>query len=76
MKIKDLRKKSTKDLEKEATKLRDAIAKTQMEKFSSEDTNYKKQRNQRRDLARILTVLNEEQPAEETKKADDKEEDK
>ncbi len=78
MKIKDLRKKSPKDLEKEAIKLRDEIAKTEMEKFTSDDKNYKKQRNQRRDLARILTLLNtdQEEAAEDKKSADDKKEDK
>ncbi len=75
MKIADLRKKSDKDLEKDIAKLRDDIAKTQVEKFASDDKNYKKQRNQRRDLAQMLTVLNEttEEPAKETA---DKKEDK
>ena len=60
-KTKDLRKKSQKDLEKEATKLRDSIAKTAVERYSTDDKNYKKMRNQRKELARILTVLNEDQ---------------
>ena len=63
MKIKDLRKKSQKDLEKEAIKLREAIAKAEADKFTTEDKNFKKQRNQRKDLARVLTLLNEEEPA-------------
>ena len=63
MKIKDLRKKSTADLEKEATKLREAIAKAEADKFSTDDKNFKKQRNQRKDLARVLTLLNEDEPA-------------
>ena len=59
MKIKDLRKKSTKDLEKEATKLRDAIAKAEVDKYTTEEKNRKLQRNQRKYLARVLTVLND-----------------
>ena len=75
MKIKDLRKKSVAELEKEATKLRDAIAQTQVDKYVTEDKNVKKQRNQRKDLARVLTVMNEESKTE-ADTADDKKEDK
>lgn len=74
MKAQDLRKKTPKALEAEAAKLREAIAVSEMEKYSTDDKNYKKQRNQRRDLARILTVLNEEN--ESAKTDDKKEEDK
>ncbi len=77
MKIKDIRKKSEKDLEKEVAKLREAIAKAEFEKFSTDDKDVKKQRNQRRDLARMLTVLNEDTDETSTKEVPtDKKEDK
>lgn len=76
MKIKDLRKKNLKDLEKEAIKLRESIAKSEVDKFGTDDKNVKKRRNLRRDLARVLTIINEDAAPEETTDADDKEEDK
>ena len=77
VKMKDLIKKSPEQLDKMAAELRIKIAETEKQKFSNDDKNYKKQRNQRRELARILTVRN--QPASQTEKteakADSKKED-
>lgn len=74
MKIKDLRKKSSKDLQKEAEKLRAEIAASGVNTFTTEDKNVKKVRNARKDLARILTLLNEKpvEADDQTKKAEDK----
>lgn len=77
MKIKDIRKKSEKDLIKEETRLREALAKTQVDRYTTEDKNNKKTRGMRRDLARVLTVLNEEVEASTDEDANDnKKEDK
>lgn len=66
MKINDLRKKAPKDLAKQADNLRESIAKAENEKFTTDDKNVRKQRNQRKDLARILTLLKEQPVSTET----------
>jgi len=71
LKIKDLRKKSEKDLSKEASKIREEIAKIATAKYATEVKDVKKQRNLRKDLARVLTALNEDnQEVVEDKKED------
>ena len=73
MKIQDLRKKSQKDLEKLAVSIREDIAKASVDVKSSKDNNVRAARNNRKDLSRVLTLINEktnESAAAETKKED------
>lgn len=76
MKIAELRKKSVADLEKQAEKLRAQIASGKIEKVTNDEKNFKQSRNVRKDLARVLTILNEDEAAADTPKADDKKESK
>lgn len=74
MKINDLRKKSLKDLEKLAISLREEIAQTMIDAKSSKENNVRKSRNLRKDLSRVLTLINEK--TNEAAPAADKKEDK
>jgi len=60
MKIADIRKKSTQDLARESTQLRDEIAQMRRRLYSGEVTNVRAIRSKRKDLARVMTVLGEQ----------------
>lgn len=60
MKIADIRKKSTQDLTRESTQLRDEIAQMRRQFYSGEVTNVRAIRSKRKDLARVMTVLGEQ----------------
>ena len=60
MKIADIRKKSTQDLTRESTQLRDEIAQMRRRLYSGEVTNVRAIRSKRKDLARVMTVLSEQ----------------
>ena len=60
MKIADIRKKSTQDLTRESTELRDEIAQMRRRLYSGEVTNVRAIRSKRKDLARVMTVLSEQ----------------
>ncbi|MBI2009075.1 50S ribosomal protein L29 [Candidatus Saccharibacteria bacterium] len=60
MKIADIRKKSTQDLTRESTELRDEIAQMRRRLYSGEVTNVRAIRSKRKDLARVMTVLGEQ----------------
>ena len=60
MKITDIRKKSTNDLAKESTQLRDEITEMRRRLYSGEVTNVRAIRAKRKDLARVMTVLGEQ----------------
>ena len=60
MKIADIRKKSTQDLTRESTQLRDEIAQMRRRLYSGEVTNVRAIRSKRKDLARVMTVLGEQ----------------
>ncbi len=60
MKITDIRKKSTDDLARESTQLREEIAEMRRRNYSGELTNVRAIRSKRKDLARVMTVLGEQ----------------
>ncbi|MFZ1324265.1 MAG: 50S ribosomal protein L29 [Candidatus Saccharimonadales bacterium] len=60
MKITDIRKQSTSELTKTATDLREEIAELKRRMHSGEVQNVRVVRARRKDLARILTVLQEQ----------------
>lgn len=60
MKIAEIRKLSTKDLTVQSTSLRDEIAELRRHLYSGEVQNVRVIRNKRKDLARMLTVLQEQ----------------
>lgn len=60
MKIADIRKKSTGDLTKESTQLREEITEMRRRLYSGEVTNVRAIRAKRKDLARVMTVLGEQ----------------
>jgi len=60
VKIADIRKKSTHDLARESTQLRDEIAQMRRRLYSGEVTNVRAIRSKRKDLARVMTVLGEQ----------------
>ena len=60
MKIVDIRKKSTSELTKECTKLREEITELKRRLHMGEVQNVRAIRNKRKDLARVLTVLSEQ----------------
>ncbi|MBI2592515.1 50S ribosomal protein L29 [Candidatus Saccharibacteria bacterium] len=60
MKIADIRKKSTDDLARESTKLREEITEMRRRLYSGEVTNSRAIRAKRKDLARVMTVLGEQ----------------
>lgn len=60
MKVVEIRKLSTTDLTKEATKLREEIAGLKRGLHMGEVQNVRIIRNKRKDLARMLTVLSEQ----------------
>lgn len=60
MKIAEIRKIPTKDLTKESTKLRDEIAELKRRVRTGEMQNVRAIRHKRKDLARMLTVLEEQ----------------
>lgn len=60
MKIVDIRKKSTDDLTRESTELREEIAEMRRRLYSGEVTNVRAIRAKRKDLARVMTVLSEQ----------------
>ena len=69
--VKDLRKKSESQLQKRADTLRQKIASARVDAISSDEKNTKAMRNMRRELARVLTILNE--PRDKQVTAEDKE---
>jgi ribosomal protein L29 len=60
MKIADIRKKSTKELTSESTKLREEITELKRRLHMGEVQNVRVIREKRKDLARVLTVLAEQ----------------
>ena len=56
MKVKDIVKKSDKELEKAISSAREELASFKRERYVSDERNVRKARNLRRDLARMLTV--------------------
>jgi large subunit ribosomal protein L29 len=60
VKITEIRKLSTKDLTVQSTSLRDEIAELRRRLYSGEVQNVRAIRNKRKDLARMLTVLQEQ----------------
>ncbi|OVE78844.1 50S ribosomal protein L29 [bacterium G20] len=60
MKITDIRRKSTGDLARESTQLREEIAEMRRRSYSGEVTNVRAIRSKRKDLARVMTVLGEQ----------------
>jgi len=60
MKIAEIRKLSTNELASESTKLREEIAETKRRLHMGEVQNVRILRKQRKDLARMLTVLSEQ----------------
>ncbi|MGH7195887.1 MAG: 50S ribosomal protein L29 [Candidatus Saccharimonadales bacterium] len=60
MKLADIRKQSTADLAKEATRLRQEIAETRRRLHLGEIDNVHVAKAKRKDLARVLTVLGEQ----------------
>ncbi len=60
MKITEIRKLSTNELASESTKLREQIAETKRRLHMGEVQNVRILRKQRKDLARMLTVLSEQ----------------
>ncbi len=60
MKIADIRKKSTNDLARESTQLREEIAEMRRRLYNGEVTNVRAIRAKRKDLARVMTVLGEQ----------------
>ena len=60
MKIADIRKKSTNDLARESTQLREEIAEMLRRLYNGEVTNVRAIRAKRKDLARVMTVLGEQ----------------
>lgn len=60
MKIADIRKKTTEDLARQSTQLREEIAEMRRRVYSGEVTNVRAIRAKRKDLARVETVLGEQ----------------
>jgi ribosomal protein L29 len=60
MKIAEIRKLDTKDVNKQANELRLEIAELRRRIHLGETTNVRQLRNKRKDLARVLTVLSEQ----------------
>lgn len=60
MKVAEIRKKSTSDLAKQATQLREEIAELRRRLHMGEVQNVRLIRAKRKDLARVLTVLSEQ----------------
>lgn len=60
MKIAEIRKMSTQQLTVQSSSLRDEIAELRRRLYSGEVQNVRVIRNKRKDLARILTVLQEQ----------------
>lgn len=60
MKIAEIRKMSTQDLTVQSTSLRDEIAELRRRLYSGEVQNVRVIRTKRKDLARLLTVLQEQ----------------
>lgn len=60
MKVADIRKKTTAELATESTQLREEIVELRRHLYSGEVQNVRALRNKRKDLARILTVLQEQ----------------
>lgn len=60
MKITEIRKMTTKDLTVQSTNLSDEIVELRQRLYSGEIQNVRAIRNKRKDLARILTVLQEQ----------------
>lgn len=60
MKIIDIRKKSTQDLTRESTQLREEITELRRRLYSGELTNVRAIRAKRKDLARVMTVIGEQ----------------
>jgi len=60
VKIADIRKKSTNDLARESTQLREEIAEMRRRLYNGEVTNVRAIRAKRKDLARVMTVLGEQ----------------
>jgi len=61
MKIVAIRKKSTADLQKNATELRQKIVESRKSRILGEETNHNTTSNLRRELARTLTILSEKE---------------
>lgn len=59
MKIKDIRKKSDKELTKFLAEKRNHLRETRFKVASKQLKNYKELKNLRHDIAKILTVINE-----------------
>jgi ribosomal protein L29 len=59
MKIQELRKKDKKDLEKLAQSLRQALSEARFKFSSNKIKNIKEKSNTKKEIARILTILNE-----------------
>lgn len=60
MKIADIRKFTTVELATQSTSLRNELAELRRHLYSGETNNVRMIRNKRKDLARILTVLQEQ----------------
>lgn len=60
MKIADIRKLKTEDLTRQSTELREEIAELKRRLYSGEVQNTRIIRSKRKDLARMLTVLQEQ----------------
>ncbi len=73
MKIKDMRKKSRKELETTLDTLRNDIATLSREKYIKDETNRNKIRNMRHDIARVKTILRENELSANAKAQESKE---
>lgn len=60
MNIADLRKKSKTDLNKQLQKLREELVKVVRDSQTEPDTDIHAKRNLRRDIAKVMTVINEQ----------------
>lgn len=61
LKLDDLRKKSLKALQKQATELKTSVVDFQRDRYQNDDRNVRKKKQMKKDLARVLTVINEKQ---------------
>lgn len=61
MKVADMKNKSAKDLAKHADKLRQSLAETRSSRFIAEQKNVKKIGAMRKELARTLTFLKQQE---------------
>lgn len=61
MKAKDLRQKSTKDLLREADKLRASLAERVSQRYIKDDKKVRDLRRIKKDIARVLTVVQAQQ---------------